>query len=573
MSSKYSHHNSKQKKASNEFFRAKRLASEGRYSDACASLLSEPLAPLNEETYQKLQMKHPQGPTIHLPHTNTPDPLEINSKIVVAQLKRFPKGSAPGLSALSAQHILDAILPGEMTVVDPLTEIIKSLVSGKVLHDVMPFIAGANLTALIKKNSDIRPIAVGDTLRRLAARCLCSLLQVQAAKYFLPTQFGVAVPGGAEAIIHGLRLIWESNVDQDTALLKVDFSNAFNSVSRQLFLDQCLQVFPGIYSWVKWCYSSPSLLHYNNQFISSSEGVQQGDPLGPLLFCLVLHKLVEKIESQNNNIQANCWYFDDGSIIANPTVLADIIHLIQSDGPALGLHINLEKSEVIWQSSNVVYDIFPPQLTSHHVAEFDILGSPIGSSKHVANFLEGKLKKVAQLMEKFEQLEDPQVAYSLLRSCASFGKFSYYIRTVPPDMVKDSTIVFDVAVRSCFEKIVSSSLTDDQWSQCTLNLKCGGLGLRSVSMHAAAAYIASVTQNCEAIANSVCRSDVYDNHQHLTKAIATYNQSVIPIHCIATSSQCIPSQKKLSSAIDDTVYLSLCTRATLPQDKARLILL
>ena len=152
----------------------------------------------------------------------------------------------------------------------------------------------------------------------------------------------------------------------------------------------------------------------------------------------------------------------------------------------------------------------------------------------------------------------------------TFGKVSDYIRTVPPDMVKDSTIVFDAAVRSCFEKIVSSSLTDDQWSQCTLNLKCGGLGLRSVSMHAAAAYIASVTQNREAIANSVCRSDVYDIHQHLTKTIATYNQSVIPIHCIDTSSQCIPSQKKLSSVIDDTVYLSLCTPATLPQDKARL---
>ena len=176
--------------------------------------------------------------------------------------------------------------------------------------------------------------------------------------------------------------------------------------------------------------------------------------MGPLLFCLVLHKLVEKIESQNNNIQANCWYFDDGSIIANPTVLADFIHLTQSDGPALGLHINLEKSEVVWQSSNVVYvyDIFPPQLTSHHVAEFEILGSPIGSSKHVANFLEGKLKRVAQLMEKFE-LEDPQGVYSLLRSCASFRKFSYYIRTVPPDMVKDSTIVFDVAVCSCLRKL------------------------------------------------------------------------------------------------------------------------
>lgn len=151
----------------------------------------------------------------------------------------FAKGSAPDLSALSAQHILGA-LPGEMTVVDPLTDIIKLLMSGNVLHDVTPFIAGDNLTALIKKNCDIRPIAVGDTLRRLAARCLCSLLQEQAVNYFLPNQHGVAVPGGAEAIIHGLRLIWENNVDHNTALLKIDFSNAFNSVSYQFFLDQCL---------------------------------------------------------------------------------------------------------------------------------------------------------------------------------------------------------------------------------------------------------------------------------------------------------------------------------------------
>ena len=44
-----------------------------------------------------------------------------------------------------------------------------------------------------------------------------------------------------------------------------------------------------------------------------------------------------------------------------------------------------------------------------------MLGSPIGSSKHIANFLERKLKKVVQLMEKFEQLENPQVAYYLLK--------------------------------------------------------------------------------------------------------------------------------------------------------------
>ena len=88
-----------------------------------------------------------------------------------------------------------------MMVVDTLTDIIKSL--GNV-HDV-------NLMALIKKNSVIHPIAVGYTLRCLAARCFCSLLQEQSANCFLLTQFGVAVPGAAEAIINWLCLIWENN--------------------------------------------------------------------------------------------------------------------------------------------------------------------------------------------------------------------------------------------------------------------------------------------------------------------------------------------------------------------------
>ena len=36
-----------------------------------------------------------------------------------------------------------------------------------VLHDVMPFIVGVNLTAFIKKNYGIWPIAIGETLSHL----------------------------------------------------------------------------------------------------------------------------------------------------------------------------------------------------------------------------------------------------------------------------------------------------------------------------------------------------------------------------------------------------------------------
>ena len=40
-------------------------------------------------------------------------------------------------------------------------------------------------------------------------------------------------------------------------------------------------------------YSSPSLLFWGDTSLRSAEGVQQGDPLGPLLFCLTIHHLVQ----------------------------------------------------------------------------------------------------------------------------------------------------------------------------------------------------------------------------------------------------------------------------------------
>ena len=198
--------------------------------------------------------------------------------------------------------------------------------AGLVPPDVMPFIAGADLTALTKKNGDIRPIAAGDTLRRLTAKCLCSLVREAAASYFLPCQLGVAFPGGAESIIHGLRVTWENSDGLDIALLKVDFCNAFNCVSHQVLLDECLSAFPGIYKWAKWCYSTSCHLFYNYWVISSSSGVQQGDPLGSLLFCLVLHKLVMKIETLNANPLANCSFIDDGCVVGTPGLLAAVIN-------------------------------------------------------------------------------------------------------------------------------------------------------------------------------------------------------------------------------------------------------
>ena len=123
--------------------------------------------------------------------------------------------------------------------------------------------------------------------------------------------------------------------------MQIDLTNAFSTL---FLLDQCLQIYLDIYI--------SAILHHPSTIISMSyhplnEYNREGSfgPSSVLSYYAQAHKLIEKIESQNSSIQASSLlvrYFDDGSIVANPKVLADIIHLIQSDRPAFGLHINLE---------------------------------------------------------------------------------------------------------------------------------------------------------------------------------------------------------------------------------------
>ena len=90
--------------------------------------------------------------------------------------------------------------------------------------------------------------------------------------------------GGAEAVVHCSRAILAQN--PTLASLQLDFRNAFNEVERAPILEEVGQHFPSILAWVSFCYGTPSKLHFRSKFLESSRGVQQGDPLGPLLFCL-----------------------------------------------------------------------------------------------------------------------------------------------------------------------------------------------------------------------------------------------------------------------------------------------
>ena len=87
--------------------------------------------------------------------------------------------------------------------------------------------------------------------------------------------------------------------------------------------------------------------------ISSQSGVQQGDPLGPLLFSLPLLLIIEEIKKECD-LLLNVWYLDDGTLVGTAPEIAKALEIIQKKGPKLGLHLNLSKCEIFWLSVNLV---------------------------------------------------------------------------------------------------------------------------------------------------------------------------------------------------------------------------
>ncbi|GKC56936.1 putative reverse transcriptase domain-containing protein [Tanacetum coccineum] len=185
---------------------------------------------------------------------------------------------------------------------------------------------------------------------------------------------------------------------------------------------------------VRWNFATPTQLdlYYKEHTLRLYQGVQQGDPLGPLLFALVLHPLVCKIrDSFNLSLQA--WYLDDGTIIRDTLIAKEVLKVTIEDGPCRGLHLNVDKTKVFWLKEDPrsrFTGVFPPNI-ARPLYGVKLLGGPV--TVYFDFSIELVMKRVSksiELMDAFGKINDRQCKLLLLRACASISKLYFDMRTL-----------------------------------------------------------------------------------------------------------------------------------------------
>lgn len=161
---------------------------------------------------------------------------------------------------------------------------------GDIPTAVKAYFFGALFCAFRKIDGGVRPIAVGCILRRVVSKASCMALRDKASALLAPRQLGIGVRDGVIAAAHAARRFLGS-CDESEGILKLDFKNAFNEIDRSAVLKAVYTSVPELSSYAFASYGAASILFNGTDRLSSACGVQQGDPLGPLLFSLTVRPL------------------------------------------------------------------------------------------------------------------------------------------------------------------------------------------------------------------------------------------------------------------------------------------
>jgi hypothetical protein len=272
-------------------------------------------------------------------------------------LKGMARKSAGGLSGMTTDCMLDPLLDsGEQVVLLPLLDsgelreallpVVQLVADGAVPAAAVPLLADCRLIGLVKATGKLRPIAMGEWLRRLTGKLLLRALGGPVRSYVEPVQLGVGTPCGVDTAARSAQAFMGSPMGRGRVLVTVDLRDAFQRVRRSAMFRPLLERpdLGALVPYARLLYSGPSTMWYRvgdeAVGITCAAGTQQGCVLGSCLFALAIQEPLLWLRSQADFAVAIA---DDITFAAPPEEAARILDGLVERLAEVGGHVHLAK--------------------------------------------------------------------------------------------------------------------------------------------------------------------------------------------------------------------------------------
>ena len=268
------------------------------------------ILPLNQETLDMLHEKHPNATTASEGALLSDAPTKIhpvkfdgiNADYVRQAALKTKGGSGPsGLDSEGWRRILTSKQFGQYStdLCTSIAEMTKLLCAETHSPKSLEPLLASRLIPL-NKNPGLRPIGVGEVLRRIVGKIVSKVVKDDVTLSVGSLQVCAGQEAGSEAAIHVIRSIFSQ--EETEAVLLVDAANAFNCINREAFIHNTKIICPSLATFVENCYNHPSRLFIlGGSEIKSSEGTTQGDPVAMLIYAIAIIPLILRAVAEMEN--------------------------------------------------------------------------------------------------------------------------------------------------------------------------------------------------------------------------------------------------------------------------------
>ena len=333
--------------------------------------------------------------------------ISISAEELMSVVRRLPRDRACGESQLSYDHIKYATSRDE-TVANMLQGAINFLLNNPEKVDKQLYIGTGYF--LQKEGGKLRPIVLQETITKVAHRCLNRRLLNLITDKIPKHQFCIGCPNGTTRA--ALELQSEMKGEDAKYVVAVDFTNAFNSISRKTVIQNMIEmgISPNIISYIK-TYLDRFAVKHGEKLIKNGRGVPQGCPLSMTLFSIGTSHLIKIIEAMGVRVYA---YADDMALVADTKEQIEAgMKTLESKAAECGLLLNRDKTR---------YFTLKEEDEDNYISlsriQWTYLGIPMSTNQDlVREALSKTVDKVAEKSRRAWEAPLLQQAYFIERLC------------------------------------------------------------------------------------------------------------------------------------------------------------